>query len=747
MEGSDAPPPPPPDPPANDNVESTQSTAVDAAESGPPAEAEPSAGGESSDNGDAATSEAANDTVESSEAANDSSQSAAVDAAEGEPPVESEPSAGGESSANGDAETTDEAQAETPGETEAETPDETEAETPDETEAETPDEAEAETTGETSDGADTNPASAAGDGASAEAAAQAAAESEAPAESQASGDAETTGWAAAETTGETSGGADANPATPAGDGASADAAAPAVLAVLAVEAEPPQYDASKLGAASRVDSASAPLDADGSRTTDVGKTDASSTNSASSPTGASATGYAGSQLAANDAASPGAGQGDSPADASSSSPPPSGEKVPPGPPSGDAADGGMLRLTQSDPAKLATAAQHGEIYKHPDDWRNTTLSPGDVVVQLGDGKNPSDYFMPIEALETYLASGATLDESGNLTPMGVDASALAQAAQVKRGTYDPQTGTWPDQYRGKVHVYQLNHEMLAARSGAFENLEFGSGGMPQYFIPNAGLSIASGDGRFTEVGTVNMSNRDDKLGQLRDNLRDMTRGDVRTEFGDNKKDVLSRENDPPTDSGGQAAHELGGAIATAAQLQHEIAAIIEATPTSEHSPTTTATYPAGATWGAVGPAPSVTSLDPAGGDARTDQAPTPNQLHAKVDQLVVAWQDVAAWSSAVSKGDEIFHELRADQAEAIQGEAQEIAKKLEEWNSEQQEQQTFAHVEHAPPGHSHGEAVHAAGGAVDPGVAAAVMLAATIEVAAQVIDAFNSLWAGTAEDK
>lgn len=211
--------------------------------------------------------------------------------------------------------------------------------------------------------------------------------------------------------------------------------------------------------------------------------------------------------------------------------------------------------------------------------------------------------------------------------------------------------------------------------------------------------------------------------------------------------IEAAENDPPTDSGGQAAHELGSAIATAAQLQHEIAAIIEATPRSEHSPTTTATYPAGATWGAVGPAPSVTSLDPAGGDARTDQAPTPNQLHAKVDQLVVAWQDVAAWSSAVSKGDEIFHELSADQAEAIQGEAQEIATKLEEWNSEQQEQQTFAHVEHAPPGHSHGEAVHAAGGAVDPGVAAAVMLAATIQVAAQVIDVFNSLWAGTAEDK
>jgi hypothetical protein len=105
----------------------------------------------------------------------------------------------------------------------------------------------------------------------------------------------------------------------------------------------------------------------------------------------------------------------------------------------------------------------------------------------------------------------------------------------------------------------------------------------------------------------------DKIGEIATEAveRDpLTEGAEKGADGSSVKDVVESDGGdmaiaaqaPATDSGGQAAHELGSATAMAAELQHKVAVIIEATPASEHSPTTTATYAAEATWGVVGPA-------------------------------------------------------------------------------------------------------------------------------------------------
>jgi len=115
-------------------------------------------------------------------------------------------------------------------------------------------------------------------------------------------------------------------------------------------------------------------------------------------------------------------------------------------------------IPQTGAAAEASSWQGKGNYPGVDNWVNVTLHEGDVVYAGAPGNSP--FFTTAEAVANS----------------GGDAATLFQGLQVAA---HPQFGYYPG-----VTVYMITEETPAAMSTASANPQHGTGGSPQYFIPN-----------------------------------------------------------------------------------------------------------------------------------------------------------------------------------------------------------------------------------------------------------------------
>jgi RHS repeat-associated protein len=116
------------------------------------------------------------------------------------------------------------------------------------------------------------------------------------------------------------------------------------------------------------------------------------------------------------------------------------------------------------PAKLAAGWQGKGAYTGVDNWRNITLSDGKYIV--GGLPEQSNYYTTLSGLNRS----------------GLNKSSLFEGLQVAK---HPQYG-----YRGQVGIYKVTGNTPAAFGTTYANPQFGSGGLPQIFIPNySGLQL------------------------------------------------------------------------------------------------------------------------------------------------------------------------------------------------------------------------------------------------------------------
>ena len=123
---------------------------------------------------------------------------------------------------------------------------------------------------------------------------------------------------------------------------------------------------------------------------------------------------------------------------------------------GNIADDVYSDANDSRPSTQAANSQSSGGYTS-DNWTDTTLQPGKLVVQGSPGEG--QYFTSLEDFEN---SGGTLDEYNN-------------GLQIQ-----PKVGVGP---RQGVTVYQVVEPTAAAESQALANSVQGPGGWTQYFIP------------------------------------------------------------------------------------------------------------------------------------------------------------------------------------------------------------------------------------------------------------------------
>ena len=116
------------------------------------------------------------------------------------------------------------------------------------------------------------------------------------------------------------------------------------------------------------------------------------------------------------------------------------------------------------PAKLARESQGKGTYSGVDNWRNINLRDGKYVV--GGLPGQSNYYSTLSGLNRS----------------GLSKNNLFQGLQVSK---HPQFG-----YRGQVGIYRVNGNTPAAFGTTYANPQFGSGGLPQIFIPDySGLKL------------------------------------------------------------------------------------------------------------------------------------------------------------------------------------------------------------------------------------------------------------------
>lgn len=115
-------------------------------------------------------------------------------------------------------------------------------------------------------------------------------------------------------------------------------------------------------------------------------------------------------------------------------------------------------------AKLARGWQGKGTYPGVDNWRNITLGDGKFVV--GGLPGQSNYYTTLRGLNRS----------------GLSKNSLFQGLQVSK---HPQFG-----YRGQVGIYRVSGNTPAAFGTTYANPQFGSGGLPQLFIPDySGLQL------------------------------------------------------------------------------------------------------------------------------------------------------------------------------------------------------------------------------------------------------------------
>lgn len=109
-------------------------------------------------------------------------------------------------------------------------------------------------------------------------------------------------------------------------------------------------------------------------------------------------------------------------------------------------------------AKLAKTWQGNETYAGVDNWRNITLKDGKYVV--GGLPGQSNYYTT----------------TSGLNRSGLSRNNLFKGLQVSK---HPQHG-----YRGQAGIYRVSGDTPAAFGTTYANPQFGSGGLPQIYIPN-----------------------------------------------------------------------------------------------------------------------------------------------------------------------------------------------------------------------------------------------------------------------
>jgi hypothetical protein len=122
------------------------------------------------------------------------------------------------------------------------------------------------------------------------------------------------------------------------------------------------------------------------------------------------------------------------------------------------------RKTTVNSAKLARGWQGKGSYPGIDSWRNITLKDGKYVV--GGLPGQSNYYTTLSGLKRS----------------GLNRNNLFKGLQVSK---HPQFG-----YRGQVGIYRVRGNNPAAFGTTYANSQFGSGGLPQIFMPDySGLQL------------------------------------------------------------------------------------------------------------------------------------------------------------------------------------------------------------------------------------------------------------------
>ncbi|MDO5650228.1 MAG: hypothetical protein Q4G11_06455, partial [Gallicola sp.] len=118
------------------------------------------------------------------------------------------------------------------------------------------------------------------------------------------------------------------------------------------------------------------------------------------------------------------------------------------------------------PSQLARSWQGSGKYVGVDDYVDTTVTKGTILYR-GE-PNGTEYFTSLDAIE----------QSGR------DATIIFEGLQVEK---NPIHG-----YRGEMHGYVYNEEIASAYGITNANPQFGKGGLPQYFVPDADDYIQKG---------------------------------------------------------------------------------------------------------------------------------------------------------------------------------------------------------------------------------------------------------------
>jgi len=119
---------------------------------------------------------------------------------------------------------------------------------------------------------------------------------------------------------------------------------------------------------------------------------------------------------------------------------------------------GVTALRKVNAKALAEGWQGKGLYTGVDNWRNITLHKGKYVV--GGLPGQSNYYTTLRGLNRS----------------NLNRGSLFRGLQVRK---HPEFG-----YRQKVGVYKLNSNSSAAFGTTYANPQFGSGGLPQIFIPD-----------------------------------------------------------------------------------------------------------------------------------------------------------------------------------------------------------------------------------------------------------------------
>ena len=118
------------------------------------------------------------------------------------------------------------------------------------------------------------------------------------------------------------------------------------------------------------------------------------------------------------------------------------------------------------PSQLARSWQGTGKYIGVDDYVDTVVKKGTILYR-GE-PNGTEYFTTLDAIEQS----------------GVDATNVFEGLQVEK---HPIHG-----YRGEMQGYVFNEEIASAYGITNANPQFGKGGLPQYFVPNANDYIQKG---------------------------------------------------------------------------------------------------------------------------------------------------------------------------------------------------------------------------------------------------------------